>query len=460
MLEHSPTPVILLLSTYELGRQPFGLASPIAWLREAGFEVRAADLSRERLSRVPVGEAALVAFFLPMHTATRLALPVIDRVRVLNPRAHLAAYGVYAPLAADRLRAHGVQTILAGEFEEALVRLARSISTGSVDDRHAEPLHAPTGPPRLAFKVPERDSLLPLDRYAALQMPDGTRRAVGYTEASRGCKHLCRHCPIVPVYNGHFRIVPIEVTLADVAAQVAAGAQHVTFGDPDFFNGPTHAQRLVEQFHRRFPGVSYDVTIKIEHLLRHRDLIPTLRDTGCAFVTSAVESVDDDVLDVLRKGHTRADVERAVRLMQEHRVPLSPTFVAFTPWTTLASYADLLDTIAALGLVGSVASIQLAIRLLLPAGSPLLQVRDVAALAGPLDATALVHRWQHPDRRVDDLQRELQQLVGRSLTASRHDVFAAAHDLARHAAGRPLPRPEPPRPARVTVPYLTEPWYC
>jgi hypothetical protein len=262
------------------------------------------------------------------------------------------------------------------------------------------------------------------------------------------------------VYNGRFRVVPADVVLADIEAQVAAGARHVTFGDPDFFNGPTHARRIVEGFASRFPGVSYDVTIKVEHLLRHRDLIPVLRETGCAFVTSAVESVDDRILARLRKGHTRADVEAAVRIMQAARLPLAPTFVAFTPWTTLDGYLDLLAFVAGHDLVEAVSPIQLAIRLLLPAGSALLELPDIAALAGPLDAASLVHGWRHPDGRVDGLQRRVQQLVGRQPDAARADLFVQAYDLASEAAGRGRTRPAPPRAARVTVPYLTEPWYC
>lgn len=452
--------MILLLSTYELGRQPFGLASPAAWLREAGFEVRAGDLSRERLAGLPVEDAALVALFLPMHTATRLALPVVDHVRARNPRAVLAAYGVYAPLSAAQLRAHGVHAILGGEFEADLVELARRVARGDVPAAGDPVGDRPGQVPRLTFRVPDRSGLPPLSRYASLQMPDGSRRIAGCTEASRGCRHLCRHCPIVPVYNGRFRIVPVDVVMADVAAQVEAGAQHITFGDPDFFNGPRHAMRVVESLAARFPGLTYDVTIKIEHLLRHRALVPTLRQTGCVFVTSAVESVDDEVLGLLRKGHTRADVAEVVGIMRAARLPLAPTFVAFTPWTTLDGYLDLLTFIAAHDLVESVAPIQLAIRLLLPAGSALLEVPEVAALAGPLDATSLVHPWRHPDARVDGLQARIQALVGRNLHAPRADVFAEAYELAAEAAGRGRTRPAPPRTARVTVPYLTEPWYC
>src|SRR5262249_37835230 len=147
-------------------------------------------------------------------------------------------------------------------------------------------------------------------------------------------KHRCRHCPIVPVYNGAFRIVQQDVVLEDIRNQVAAGAQHITFGDPDFFNGPGHAVAIVEALDKEFPALTYDVTIKIEHLLRHRALLPVLRGTGCAFVTSAVESLDDAVLGKLEKGHTKADFIEVLHLTREAGLPLSPTFIPFTPWTT------------------------------------------------------------------------------------------------------------------------------
>ena len=248
---------VLLISTYELGRQPFGLASPAAWLRNAGAEVTCLDLARQSLDEDALRAADAVAFYLPMHTATRLAVPVIRRTREINPAAHLCAYGLYAPVNADLLCKLGVRTVAGGEFEEALLTLVR-------------PGRAPViSLARLQFLTPDRSGLPPLAQYAQLVMPGGARRTVGYTEASRGCKHLCRHCPVVPVYQGHFRIVQREVVLEDIRRQVAAGAQHITFGDPDFFNGIGHATELVRALQREFPQVTYDVTIKIEHLLRH-----------------------------------------------------------------------------------------------------------------------------------------------------------------------------------------------
>ncbi len=451
----------LLISTYDLGRQPFGLASPAAWLRRDGVEVRLVDIAKEPLDLDVVASVDLVAFHLPMHTATRLAAPVIRSIRARNSTARICAYGVYAPLNEEWLRALGVDDVLGGEFEQDLSAIAREIRSETKNaERRTQNAEQKTqnGIPRLRFLVPDRAGLPPLSRYANLQLGDGTRRTVGYTEASRGCRHLCRHCPIVPVYDGQFRVVQPDVVLADVAAQVAAGARHITFGDPDFFNGPTHAVRLVEALRAAHPGISYDVTIKIEHLRRHRDLLPLLRDTGCLFVTSAVESVDNRVLELLRKGHTRTDFLEVVDLFRSIGLTLVPTFVAFHPWTTLQAYCDLLDTIEREQLVDHVAPIQLAIRLLIPQGSRMLELQEVRQAAGSFDTKTLTFRWTHRDPEVDRLHEEVGSLVGSRLTASRRQLFDAISDCAHERAG--IPRPRVPLLDRAAVPYLNEPWYC
>ena len=442
----------LLISTYELGRQPYGLASPAAWLRRAGWDVVCADVSRERLQRASVEDANLVGLHLPMHTATRLAGPVIRKVRELNPGARVCAYGLYAPPNGDWLRSLGVDAVFGGEFEEALTAYA----TRSKGDEVPGP---ETIVPRIHYLVPDRSGLPPPARYATLHLGEGRQKVVGSTDASRGCKHLCRHCPVVPIYGGQFRVVPAEVVLADILSQVQAGAEHITFGDPDFFNGPTHAMRVVDALHAAHPGVTYDVTIKVEHLLRHRDLLGRLAATGCAFVTSAVESIDDGVLAMLEKGHTRQDFVDAVAACREANLTFVPTFVAFHPWLTLEGYCDLLDLIDRLDLVDHVAPIQLAIRLLIPGGSRLLDVDDVRARIGPFDASTLAYPWVHADPRVDDLHRDIGRLVGVRVAVDRQTVFGEIAALAYERSGRP-PRIAAPRRERSVVPQLSEPWYC
>jgi radical SAM superfamily enzyme YgiQ (UPF0313 family) len=272
--------------------------------------------------------------------------------------------------------------------------------------------------------------LLPLAKYAGLQMPDGSTRVVGSTDATRGCKHLCRHCPIVPVYQGRFTAIAVETVLDDVRQQVQAGAEHITFGDPDFFNGPTHARRIVERLASEFPGITYDVTIKIEHILQHRSMLGLLASSGCLFITSAVESIDDEVLRHLAKGHTRADFVAAVHLCRQAGIVLAPTFVPFTPWTTLEAYDELLQTLDGLELLHEVAPIQLAIRLLITNGSPLLELPDIQAVISDFDPASLTWPWRHRDARVDALQQAVMRDV-----------------MAKSTARRP-------------VPHMTEAWYC
>ena len=293
-------------------------------------------------------------------------------------------------------------------------------------------------------------------------MPDGSSKVVGSTDATRGCKHRCRHCPIVPVYDGQFRVVPADVVMADVRAQAGQGAEHVTFGDPDFFNGPTHARRVIEALHAEFPGLTYDATIKVQHLLDHRDLLPVLARTGCLFITSAVESVDDEVLVRLDKGHTRADFIAAARACRDAGLALSPTFVAFTPWTTIEGYIDLLDVVDELGLTGHVAPVQWGIRLLVTWDSRLLELPDIQRLVGPFDQQTLTFPWHHPDPRVDQLQREVMYLVGKRINRPRHDLAAEIRRLASHRSAFAQPSQAtsiPPHP-RTEIPYLNEPWYC
>lgn len=381
-----------------------------------------------------------------MHTATRLAAHAIPRLREWNPSAHLCAYGLYAPLNEIYLRSIGVQTVLGGECEAQLAALARG-----------EQVQEGISLDRLRFPIPNRVQLPVLSRYSHVRTADG-RKPAGYTEASRGCKHLCRHCPVVPVYQGQFRILPVEVVLSDVRQQVASGAEHITFGDPDFWNGPTHARRVVTALHAEFPAVTYDVTIKIEHLLQHAALLPELRETGCLFITTAVESLQNDVLIKLEKGHTRADFFTALDLCRGAGLSICPTFIPFTPWTTLAVYQDLLATLASLGMADQLNPVQLALRLLIPSGSRLLELPEIQTCIQAFDGAALLYRWQHPDPAVDALAAAVLWTVHRAQKqgSDRRQIFQEVWEL---ACGSHWPEPFDLKP-RATIPYLEEPWYC
>ena len=460
---------ILLISTYELGHQPLGLASPAALLRQAGFDPVPLDVSIAQLDDTAVASALLVGISVPMHTALRLGVRVAARVRATNPAATICFYGLYASLNADHLLRTCADVVIGGEYEASLVALAEAIERGGsaqVPGARTRDAALPLVLTRIPFAVPERSALPDLARYSRLITAHEAIPA-GYVEASRGCLHTCAHCPITPVYGGRFFVVPRDVVLADIRAQVAAGARHITFGDPDFLNGPGHSLAILRAMQAEFPGVTFDATIKIEHILERRALFPELQRLGCAFVVSAVESLSDDVLLHLRKGHRRQDVVEALHILDVADIPMRPTLVAFTPWTTARDFVDVLAFVAENDLVEHVAPIQFTIRLLVPPGSALLDATDVAGWLGDLDEQNFTYRWSHPDPRMDTLQAELAALVESATAAglSNEATFAAICEQTTAILGIDI---EPAlvgasgqsNHARRPVPHLTEAWFC
>ncbi len=428
---------VLLVATYELGQQPGNLAGPAARLLERGHDVRVLDTSIDPWDPALAEWAEQVAFSVPMHTATRLARELATTVD--RP---VCCYGLYAGMCADVADA-----VIAGEYEDALV--------GWVEGEPiAEPVQLGRPTPTPISRIPARYLLPALDRYVQLAI-GSELRLVGSVEASRGCTHRCRHCPVPVVYDGRVRVADEPAVLADVEQLVHAGAQHITFGDPDFLNAPQHSMRVVRALHDRFPMLTFDCTVKVEHVLQHRDLLGELHELGCIFLVSAFESLNDATLERLDKGHTAADETEAVTLLRAHGIDVRPSFLPFTPWTTRADIAALLDFVYHNDLVGSVDPVQYTIRLLLPADSLLLGHPDLAPHLGPWDPARLTYEWTSADPRMDGLQRELALLVeenverGEAITATYARVRAAAGiapvDLARCNTDRPR---------------LTESWFC
>ena len=419
--------------------------------------MRCIDLSLEKLAPEVLRSARLVALYAGMHTATRIAIEALPRIRQFAPEAHLCVFGLYAPMNEALLRKLGVGTILGGELEPSLVSLCRRLRANGTAGAQVEPV---TRLDKGRFELPDRSVLPPLARYAHLVLPDGSTRVAGFAEGSRGCKHRCRHCPVVPVYEGTFRVVPAAVVLEDIRQQVEDGARHMSFGDPDFLNGPGHGLRLARALHAAFPEVTFDATIKVQHIIENAWLLPELRASGCLFITSAVEAVDDEILRLLDKNHSNRGFDRAVALTRAADIALAPTFVAFTPWTTLEGYIALLERLVALELVESVPPVQLAIRLLVPEGSWLLRLPGFSDNLMPFDPSLLGYPWRHRDPRVDRLQQSVQALVAEyeAHGLPRMATFTSIWRMAHEAAGRSAP--ELPRALGPAIPRLSEPWYC
>ncbi len=471
---------VLLVSTYELGAQPLGLALPAALLGHAGHEVRCRDLSLDPLADEDVAWAQAAWVSVPMHTALRLAVPVIERLRVAG--VPVALHGLYAPVAAAAGVLGAGDLAVAGEAGDALLEWIADVSAETSAAGSAPAVRVELGHAVASTLVPERGGLPGLDRYARfVGGPAGEgERLVGTVEATSGCSHRCRHCPVPVVYGGRTRAVEIDALLADVDHLVQLGAGHVHFADPDFLNRPAHALAAVRALHERHPALSYDATVKVSHVLRHRTMWPELAATGCAFVVSAVESLSPLVLERLDKGHRAHEAGEAVELLRRCGIEPRPSLLPFTPWTTRRDLVELLDFVAAYDLVWNLDQVQWGIRLLLPQGSLLLEDADpvlatalaagsrAAADNGDELALALGLRWAHADPLLDEVALALAELVEKAEAAAEAppETYAAVRRLVFDAFGSTDPgAPEPLQAARSTVPgtrrpRLTEAWFC
>ena len=453
---------ILLISCYELGHQPLGVALPMGFLERVGFAPRAMDIAVERFDAEQAARANFVGISVPMHTAMRLGVRVIERIREINPDCHICCYGLYASLNSAYLLEHGADSCIGGEYESPLVALVEALRDGSSTDVLGVITRGRESLPnleRLQFAVPSRGGLPVLDSYAHLEH-DGDSRTAGYVEASRGCLHLCTHCPIPPVYGGRFFTLPQEVVLEDIRQQVQAGATHITFGDPDFLNGPKHSLRVVRAMHQEFPHLTFDITAKVEHLLNRGQDLPEFAEAGCLFIISAVESLSPRVLKILDKQHTRDDVENALGICRSAGIAMRPTWVAFTPWTTREDYCEMLHFTEANGLIDHIDPVQFVIRLLIPPGSWLAEHPETLPHRGSLDEAAFTYRWTHPDPNMDRLQKAVSKLVERDTQdgVDPADTFYKILDLAhdREPAGVTSSLPVD----RMRAPRLTESWFC
>ena len=152
-------------------------------------------------------------------------------------------------------------------------------------------------------------------------------------------------------------------------------------------------------------------------MLEHAGVWEEMATSGCLFVVCALESVNDEILARLDKGHTTAQAVQALDLLREHGIETRPSFMPFTPWTTPRDVLDIVDFVAAHDLVANVDPVQYTIRLLVPEGSLLLERHDLREHLGPYEPERLSYPWRSADPAADRLQGRLSALVQQSAAA-------------------------------------------
>lgn len=444
---------VLAISTYELGHQPLILARLATALDSLGISTELCDNSifnrpfaDKSDFQIAGGEFPThLVISVPMHTATQLGKTIASRAReFFGNSITIIAVGLYAKVALSftGLFDIGVPQGSNEQIMEAIgVKLDDSIRSN------------------LKLQVPDRSKLPEIHNYAHLLEQNG-KRLVGYVETTTGCAHSCKHCPVPVVHHGSFRAIAASIVLKEIDQLYKSGARHITFGDPDFLNGPTHSLKITRAMHQKYPDLTFDATIKIEHILENRNIWAEMAELGLTLVVSAFEHTSDLILTKLAKGHTKAQIVEALQLLRSHGIEVRPSLLPFTPWTDRQSLIELIEFIYDNNLVESVDPVQLSIRLLIPLDSLVLGDEDLQI--GPWNPDLLSFEWRSSDPLIDELQLQLSQIAQDSLDRQMPSI-QVFDEMRRCIYGAFSLTPPTRSQYRATCeekPRLSEAWFC
>ena len=390
---------IMLISMDEGEFQPLGIAGPAAYLRKNGFSVRAFDLRKNSTFEFDI-YADIVAFSVPIFGAIESSVEKAKEIRKAGFQGPFVFYNQYATVQPETFLLDDNCFVIFGEFEEELVQICKLMQQSKPiaqaehvwsmgKKRPAKALK------RATFIAPDRSDLPSLSTYARF---DGA--IVGNVETMRGCAHPCTYCSVFGAYERHVVKIPEEIVLEDIAYTVNAGATHITFVDADFFSTGKRGLAIVESMVERYPGISFDITARLDDIIRYKTIVERFKEVGCKEVTSAFEFPDENVLEIMNKGIVLDQMVQAVRLLQGIGIRLKPTFITYTPWIDSVNMGKLDAFAKEIGIADFIDPLQKQTRLLLYKGSPLLATDHIKPIR--LMDRGVYYDWVHPDPRVDD----------------------------------------------------------
>jgi len=426
---------ILLLSFYDLGKQP-KIISELHKKLDNGFnQIDIVDYSIEE-KNLTLDNYDVLGIYASMHTASVLAEQYLRDRKLPNK---LFVFGLYANV-----------------FSEMFSNFQ---SIHSFDSDELESLLEVQLNPNYSFKhsVPDRTILPSITDYS--HIVDGSNNLIaGSVETTYGCKHECTHCPVPIEFKGMFKTFGTEKIITDVTNQVEEGAKHISFNDPDFFNGPKHALKILQLLNEKHPSITYDSTIKVEHILKYPDYFQELKNLNMLFVISAFETTNDHVLNILQKNHSFNDLNKAVELSLENNIDIRPTWMPFSPWTEQNDLISIIKLIENYKLRETVDPIQLTIKLLVPKNSLILKRPEMKEYLLDYDPASFSYAWKYKFPNIDNIQNELFTYVLQHESENEYTQYLGLVDILESHTNETLLNSE--KYSQRIVPKLSETWFC
>ncbi|MDA9593325.1 hypothetical protein N9R67_00530 [Candidatus Actinomarina sp.] len=426
---------ILLLSFYDLGKQPKIISELYKKLDNGSNQIDIIDYSIEEKD-LTLDNYDVLGIYASMHTASVLAEQYLRDRKLPNK---LFVFGLYANVFSEMF----------SDFQ----------SIHSFDSDELESFLQVQLNPNYSYKhtVPDRTILPSITDYS--HIVDGSNNLIaGSVETTYGCKHECTHCPVPIEFKGMFKTFGTEKIITDVTNQVEEGAKHISFNDPDFFNGPKHALKILQLLNEKHPSITYDSTIKVEHILKYPDYFQELKNLNMLFVISAFETTNDHVLNILQKNHSSNDLNKAVELSLENNIDIRPTWMPFSPWTEQNDLISIIKLIENYKLRETVDPIQLTIKLLVPKNSLILKRPEMKEYLLDYDPASFSYAWKYKFPNIDNIQNELFTYVLQHESENDYTQYLGLVDILESHTNETLLNSE--KYSQRIVPKLSETWFC
>ena len=426
---------ILLTSFYDLGKQPKIIAEIVDRYNSSEIEFDFVDFSVEN-QNIDLENYDVLGIYAPMHTATILSIEYIKDKILPNK---MFTFGLYGSVLEDFNSS--IRYIKDIESDELALFL-------EINDDHQF---------SLKNNIPNRQIFPDISNYAHLV--DGSNNIIaGSVETTYGCKHSCTHCPVPISFNGTFKTYSLEKIISDVENQVNQGAKHISFNDPDFFNGPIHALKILESLNKKFPTITYDSTIKVEHIIKYKKYFKELSSLNMVFVISAFETTNDLVLSILEKNHTSNDLNTSIEISQDFGIDVRPTWMPFSPWTELNDLSSIVKLIEKYELRETVDPIQLTIKLLIPKHSLIIKKPEINKYLGNYEKNSLSFKWEYENNDVEKLQSSLFDFILHNSELDEHKQYLGMVNIIEKFTDTELLKNSTYD--FKNVPKLSETWFC
>lgn len=336
---------------------PFGLAYIASSLREAGHDVTVVDMEGDSLSTdralgmITDSSPGMVAFG-GMVTRYRYVRRLARQVRKELPEVFLAAGNSGASTVPGLyLRSCGLDAVVLGEGERTSIELADALSAGA--DWHSVPglawLDRSGGLQRSAVRMPIEDldtlpwpawDLFPTDSYVSSM--DHRQKRVRHMEvlASRGCPFDCVYC--YRIYGRKVRRRTPDSIITEIRELVRRfDIRYTGFPDDLFTSSRDFVMEVCRGIREEFPDLKWSCLGRVNTV--DREMLETMKDAGCDWISYGIESGSDIMLERMRRGVTAQQCLDALKLTESVGIHAEGSFIIGMFGETRESVAETVD---------------------------------------------------------------------------------------------------------------------